>query len=65
MKGRNYSDFSNWSEILFGDSFIFFAFLIRYLIFNTEIVWKESFRKTTLRKLGVLFKIETKIIFNV
>jgi len=39
MKGRNYSDFSYWREIFFGDRFHFFIFFDSIPKFNTEIVW--------------------------
>ena len=66
MKGRNYSDFSYWREIFFGDRFHFFVFfLIRYQNLIQKLFGKNRLEKDTLRKLEVLFKNETKIIFNV
>ena len=66
MKGRNYSDFSYWREIFFGDRFYFFVFFR----FDTKVLIQKLFvknclEKDTLRKLEVLFKNETKIFFNV
>ena len=66
MKGRNYSDFSNWREIFFSVRFCFicfFRFDTKTLI--QKLFGKNRLEKTTLRKLEVLFKIETKIILNV
>jgi len=65
MKGRNYSDFSYWREIFFGDRFYFFLFLIRYQILIQKLFGNNRLEKDTLRKLEVLFKNETKIFFNV
>lgn len=66
MKGRNYSDFSYWREIFFGDRFYFFVFFkIRYHNLIQKLFGKNRLEKDTLRKLEVLFKNETKIFFNV
>ena len=44
---------------------IFLYFLIRYQNLIQKLFGKNRLEKDTLRKLEVLFKNETKIIFNV
>ena len=65
MKGRNYSDFSYWREFSLVSDFIFLLFRFDIKTLIQKLFGKNRLEKDTLRKLEVLFKIETKIIFNV
>tara|TARA_B100000683_G_C12246448_1_gene455552 strand:- start:87 stop:305 length:219 start_codon:yes stop_codon:yes gene_type:complete len=65
MKGRDYSDFSYWRETFIGVRFFFVFFKLDVATVIQKLFGKNRLEKDTLRKLEVLFKNETKIIFNV